>query len=227
MDSATKQKIEGIIGCIETDNPKNDYSLITLLHDGPGGEKQITLGKGLTELSSDDLKKCVALYVSKKGKYSDALAPYVDKIGKHPTLVNDTQFITLLKVSSKEDQLMRDSQDEIFDTLYWNPAFAFFTKNKFTLPMSMLIIYDSYVQSGQVLQFLRNRFPASVPATGGKEKDWILQYTTERNKWMSTHSNAAIRASAYRTRTYLRLIKDGNWDLHGEIKTDNGCTIPA
>jgi hypothetical protein len=108
---------------------------------------------------------------------------------------------------------MRATQDKFFDQVYFQPAQKWADSNGFTLPMSMLVIYDSFIHSGGILSFLRARFSELPPTRGGDEKTWILQYVDVRHKWLSTHSKAVLRASSYRTRDLLREIRRGNWDL--------------
>jgi hypothetical protein len=51
-----------------------------------------------------------------------------------------------------------------------NAACEWFKKNGFTLPLSMLVIYDSYIHSGGIRNDLRKRFAEWVPAEGRNEK---------------------------------------------------------
>jgi len=78
-----------------------------------------------------------------------------------------------------------------------------------------------------VFMFLRNKFPENTPRNGGTEKEWITAYAKTRLFWLSNHTNSTVRKSAYRMRTYMKLINDGNWNLDGAITTDNGCHIAA
>lgn len=221
MDIVLKTKIRSIINCMETGKPVTAYDVITILHDGPQGQRQVTLGTGFTQ-GGGDLKQVIDTYVAKNGTYSKDFIPYQSRISTDYTLVDNSKFINLLKISSQEDQLMRDSQDQIFESLYWVPALVFASANGFTLPFSILVIYDSYVQSGHVPDFLRILFPAKVPAKGGTEQDWISQYLHVRHDWMVNHSNAAIRSSVYRVNDYLVMLKNGNWQLNAKsIANDN------
>jgi chitosanase len=184
----------------------------------------VTLGDGLTEFGGD-LKECVRLYTEKDGIYSEHLKPYVDRIGKYPSLCKDENFLYLLKHASEEDPLMRETQDEVFDKLYWLPAKKWADDHGFKgNPLSLLVIYDSFVQSGQIFMFLRNEFEEPVPSNGGDEHTWIKEYIRVRLFWLSNHTNAAVRESAYRMKTYKKLADAGNWNLDGAITTDNDCT---
>ncbi len=86
-------------------------------------------------------------------------------------------------------------------------------KNGLTLALSALVIYDSFVHSGSILGFLRNRFSAVPPAQGGDEKTWIAHYVNARQTWLSSHSNPVLRPTVYRTQCFVREIDRNNWDL--------------
>ena len=83
----------------------------------------------------------------------------------------------------------------------------------FTLPMSMLVIYDSFIHSGSILPFLRKKFAEPVPAQGGDEKKWIGEYVKARHKWLAGHSKPILRKTIYRTNCYLGEIEGKNWHL--------------
>lgn len=216
MDAQTKTKIRCIINCIETGKPTTAYDAITILRDGPQRQRQVTLSTGFTQ-GGGDLKQVIDTYVAKNGTFSKDFVPYQNRVSTDYSLVNDSKFIDLLKESSQKDQLMRDSQNEIFESLYWVPALKFAGDNGFVLPLSILVIYDSYVQSGRIFDFLRAKFPAKVPAKGGKEQDWTAQYLQARYDWIANHTNADVRASLYRVKDYLRVIKNGNWQLTAPV----------
>ena len=68
---------------------------------------------------------------------------------------------------------MAEAQNEQFNKVYLEPAFDWFTKNGFTLPLSFLVISDSYLHSGGIRAALRSKFKESPPAQGGAEKAWV------------------------------------------------------
>lgn len=203
--------------------PYMQYDSITILYDGPGNTPQITLSVGATEMGGN-LKKIVDLYISKNGKYSKDFIPYSDRIGKKPSLVDDKKFIDLLKTSSREDPLMREAQDEIYESAYLQSGIDWGKANGFTHPLSYLVIIDSFLHSGRIFMFLRNKFSEKTPANGGDEKDWITAYVEARHNWLRTHSNKAVRNSSYRTKDYLRYIADNNWNLKNPVVA-NGVKI--
>lgn len=225
MDEIPKEKLDKIkkvINMMEMGTPNLKYDDITILPDGPNGRRQITLSVGFTEYGGN-LKKVVETYIKMDGKYADDFKKYVDKIGK-TSLVNDKEFINLLKKASKEDQIMKDAQDKVYEDVYIRPAINWAKSRGFTHPLSFLVVIDSFLQSGQVFAFLRNRFPEKTPVDGGDEKDWITAYVETRHNWLKNHSNRAVRNSSYRTKDYLKMISNNNWDLKDPVKA-NGVDI--
>jgi chitosanase len=221
MTPETKNKIQRILNYIESGSQNGNYAAISLYKDGPNQIKQITFGKSQTT-EWGNLNKLISLYVEKDGKFADELKPYLQKIGK-VSLVGDANLLSLLKGSGL-DPIMQESQDEFFDEHYWKPAVKWFESNKFTLPLSMLVIYDSFIHSGSILTFLRNKFSASIPSKGGDEKEWITSYLNVRHEWLKNHSNPILRKTIYRTRDMLAAVEKENWDLE-QVYYCNGENI--
>jgi chitosanase len=140
------------------------------------------------------------------------------------SLVNDKDFISLLKEASS-DPIMRTSQDEFFDKHYWQPAKAWYEKNGFKTNLAMLVVYDSFIHSGSVLKFLREKFAEKVPVNGGDEKNWIKSYATARLDWLAMHSNPILRKTTYRVKDFLKAMEQDNWDL-SQTFSANGTKIP-
>lgn len=223
-----KRKIIQVINVFETGTPDGNYSNISIYADGPvinGSRiKQITYGRSQTT-EYGVLKILIEQYIANKGQYAEQLKPYINKIGKQPSLCTDSSFKSLLKNAGQNDPIMRSTQDYFFDQLYYQPAFKWFTSMKFTLPLSLLVIYDSFIHSGSILPFLRQRFPESVPVNGGDEKKWIIQYTAVRHDWLKHHPNKILRSTIYRPITFENAIAKNNWDLALPINA-NGTIIP-
>jgi chitosanase len=210
--TATQRLIcDRVINVFETGTVKGNYGAISIYNDGPHDIYQITYGRSQTT-EYGNLGKLVDMYSKAGGLYSDELQPYVKLIG-NVALVQNEPFKTLLRKAGNDDPVMWATQDKFFDLVYFEPARKWAETNGFTLGLSMLVIYDSFIHSGGILGFLRSRFSELTPKKGGDEKVWIGQYVDVRNKWLSTHSKPVIKASAYRTRDLLREIKRSNWDL--------------
>ncbi|QND41151.1 chitosanase (plasmid) [Rhizobium leguminosarum bv. viciae] len=214
---------EQVINVFETGTIAGKYGAISIYNDGPNGIRQITYGRSQTT-EYGNLRELIEIYASADGQYSDQLRPYVPKIGS-TALVDNQAFKNLLKSAGNEDQVMHDCQDVFFDRRYFQPALRWAGDNGFSLPLSVLVIYDSFIHSGGILGFLRERFSERPPARGGREESWISKYVQVRHDWLSSHSNAAVRASSYRTRDLLREIANGNWDLSDLPFKANGTLV--
>jgi chitosanase len=221
MSNEIKNKIQKIVNVFESGSPEGDYGCISLYEDGPNGIRQITYGKSQTT-EWGNLNALINLYIKNEGAIAEKFEPYKEKIG-YRSFVSDKAFIALLKEAAK-DPIMQKTQDQFFDIHYWEPAKNWFTKNGFKLNLSMLVIYDSFIHSGSILKFLRNRFSEVTPALGGDEKEWIKAYVQVRHDWLKNHSNKILTKTIYRTQNFLNAIDAENWDLSG-VFVANGTKI--
>jgi chitosanase len=228
ITSAQEETILRILEAIETGRPGGDYGLVSLMHDGEGDRLQVTLGIQFDE-ASGDLKKVLGLYQSRSGPGAVFLAPHIQRINTFATraatvLGLDESFHELLR-GLGSDPIMQKAQDDVFEQETWAPAKAWADQNGFTLPLSLLVIADSFLQSGSMLSFLRNRFVERVPARGGLEKSWIRAYVTVRHSWLRMSPNAALRSSSYRTRLYLSLLELQDWAVAERQYVVNGVEV--
>lgn len=218
-----KSVIERVINCFETGKPDGDYGCVSVYADGPHNIRQITYGRSQTT-EYGNLRRLVQEYVDSAGAFSGALRPYAEQVGSVP-LVEDPNFKMLLRRAGREDPVMKRVQDSFFDEAYFKPAIAWARKNEFVLPLSALVIYDSFIHSGSILWIIRQRFSENPPALGGDEKAWTRAYVVERQKWLSGHSRPAVRASAYRSKDLKRQMDKGNWDLAQLPVLANGIAV--
>jgi chitosanase len=191
--------------------------------DGNNGRKQCTLSIGFTA-DGGNLRKVLERYVEEEGAYGPQLAPYIAalKSGEPGT---DPAFISLLKEIGKRDPLMMKLQEEMFERLYLGPAFEWASKYGFALPLSYLVITDSFLHSGSMLGFLMQRFPEKKPNDGGDEQIWIHQYTNTRRDWLAQHSNKILRNTTYRVDCYLKEMGRDNWILEQAPVVMNGTPV--
>jgi len=159
-----------------------------------------------------NLDELIQMYVDANGTHSSQLRRYLERIGV-TALVDDSQFKQLLRDAGKNDPKMRQIQDEFFDKRYFQPARRGLTRMVLRCPFRLLVVYDSFIHSGSVPEFLRKRFPERIPARGGNEKTWVQQYVDIRNNWLANHSNEVLHPTVYRTQCFKQEISRGNWDL--------------
>ena len=222
MTPEIKNKIQQIVNVFETGKPEGRYELLVVMNDGPGGKPQITYGRSQTT-EYGNLKSLLQLYAGKSGTYASDLQAFIPLIGNTP-LHNNTGFKKLLRDAGYNDPVMKTAQDEFFDTTYYQPALKFFNTNEFLLPLSLLVIYDSYIHSGRVPDFLRRRFGEKTPANGGNEKEWISRYCDVRHQWLKYHSNELLQKTIYRTNCFKEQITLSNWDLAQPVVA-NGVSV--
>ncbi|GAB4014551.1 chitosanase [Spirosoma sp. KCTC 42546] len=220
---AIKSKIEQIVNVFETGTAEGKYDALVIFKDGKDNTRQITYGRSQTT-EQGNLKTLIELYINRDGKFADDFVPYRTKIGTVP-LVDDATFKDLLRKSAREDAIMRSTQDEFFDILYYMPALNFFTGFDFTLPLSLLVIYDSFIHSGGVPTFLRERFPERPPSRGGNEKAWVTAYVKTRDEWLATNKKIILRGTVYRTRCFLTQLENDNWTLSKPVNA-HGVVVP-
>lgn len=217
-----KNKIMQVVNVFETGTPEGRYDLIAIFPDGRNSSRQITYGRSQTT-EQGNLRNLLQRYIASNGVFAAAFQEYLPKVGSVP-LVNNKGFKDLLKKSAQEDPIMRQAQDETFEILYFQPALHFFNGEQFALPLSLLVIYDSYIHSGSIPGFLRTRFPERTPLRGGDEKGWIAAYTKVRKQWLATHSRKILHPTVYRTNCFLNEMDRGNWMLDQPVTTQ-GKTI--
>jgi chitosanase len=219
--------IRRIISVAETGQAEWDPASVYIYKDDnrfKPPRKQVTLSIGFTE-GGGNLLRLLEHYEILNGVFAAQFAPYLPTMGRGESLASDPEFIALLKKAGKEDPLMTQAQQEMFDRVYMAPAFAWADRYGFTLPLSYLVITDSFLHSGSMLDFLMDRFAEPKPANGGDEKKWINDYTTERRKWLANHSNKILNNTVYRPDCFLTEIKRSNWDLEETPVVMNGTKV--
>jgi chitosanase len=212
-----------VINCFETGKADGDYGAISTYADGPHNIKQITYGRSQTT-EYGNLRQLIQMYVDAHGTFSSALPPYADKIGSE-ALVSDSNFKNLLRRAGREDATMRQIQDRFFDTTYFTPAMKWADDHKFVLPLSALVIYDSFIHSGSILWIIRQKFPENTPDQDGNEKDWTKAYVQARLEWLGQSTRSAMRASTYRAKDLAKEINRGNWELSQLPIMANGIAV--
>jgi len=224
FDPALVSYIRRILSVAETDKPVWNPSEVFKYNDGPNDTPQWTLSIGFTEMGVN-LRLVINRYLEHGGILAVQFAPYLAVMGK--THIADPEFKTLLQDAGKEPA-MALAQEEIFDEKYLGPAFTWAKKYGFALPLSFLVIADSFLHSGSMLDFLMNRFPEKKPADGGDEEAWINAYLKARRQWLAGHSKPILRGTVYRVDCYLTQSAKSNWKLaETPVKMHGTNVLPA
>lgn len=218
-----KTKIIDTVNVFETGKIEGNYGNVSIFHDGPHQIRQVTYGRSQTT-EFGNLQHLIQMYVTANGQYASQLSPYLLRIGHiNDPLADDSTFIQLLKEAGK-DPIMHSTQDAFFESDYFVPAAKWADTNGFTQPLSLLVIYDSYVHSGSILKFLRDEFSETIPSNGGNEQDWIKEYVESRKHWLATAPNPILHGTVYRMECMEAQISNNNWDLSQSIDA-NGIII--
>ena len=223
LSAAQRSLIERVINAFETGSADGDYGDISIFADGPHNIRQITYGRSQTT-EYGHLSELVKRYVEASGTFSEAVRPFASLVG-HKPLTNDATFKQLLRKAGRQDPVMRRVQDAFFDDTYFVPAMRWADQNGFTLPLSVLVIYDSFIHSGSILSLIRHMFPEKTPATGADERAWTGAYVKARNAWLAANARAIVRKTTYRTAALQHEIDRNNWDLSLFPIMANGVSV--
>ncbi|WP_185289938.1 chitosanase [Chryseobacterium lactis] len=226
ISQSAANKIAEVISTFENGKRSGGYDAYVAYRDerfNGSYYRQITYGRFQTT-EFGNLKKLIQMYIEANGTYANFFKDYVNDIGKivgntPVSLYQNEDFVQALKDAGKNDPIMQTVQEDFFDLRYFQPALSWFKTHGFTLPLSLLVIFDSFIHSGSIKESLRKMFPEYPPNMGGDEKRWITQYTAARHAWLSNYETKEVRASAYRTQTFKDLILNDNWDLTKPFKT--------
>lgn len=216
--------IDRWISAVETGSPEGDYGRVTIMADGPAGQRQITFGKHQTTEVGGNLKELVSTMLFSHSYSLSAFAREVIITFLNAELFSCADNEVLLSLLRELGPKSREVQDDFFSDKYSKPADKWAAKNGFILPLSILVIRDSFVHSGGIPMFLRKRFPATPPSKGDfHEEDWVIQYVSSRHQWLKhwgdgkSEKSRLLRASSYRTASLQHEIAEGNWFLTASI----------
>ena len=224
--NATQRRImERVINAFETGSADGDYGAISIHRDGPDGIRQLTYGRSQTT-EYGKLPLLVQRYVDARGMYSRDLERYAGDAVWVP-VTDDLAFRFLLRRAGRNDPVMRKIQDEFFNEEFFLPAVQWAWLYSFELPLSGLVIYDSFIHSGTVPREIRGMFPEPVPGNGGNERAWVRAYVQARHKWLARHPRAVLRKTTYRTQCLLHEIARDNWNLTTLPIRANGVKVAA
>src|SRR5690606_22995827 len=144
--------------------------------------------------------------------YARALKPYLPQLADVDLrLDTDWTFRNLLKEAGG-DPIMRDTQDDFFDRVYWTPAVSSATRTGLKEALSIAVVYDSAVHGSWTAMRDRTLAKAGTVSSAGERK-WIAAYIDARRDWLNGHTNALLRKTVYRMDAFKALLATGNWKL--------------
>ena len=210
LTATQKSTAQAIVNIFETGSVRGDYSQVTLIAGDTG---HLTFGRSQTTLGSGNLAKLLARYCANKGaRFSPRLADYLSRIRDKDLSLDQDLFLHNLLRASADDPVMRDTQDEFFDDVYWKPAERAAERLGVDEPLGVAVVYDSFVHGSW--RRMRERTVQTVGDVGrAGQRPWGGAYVRTRRAWLAGHARRDLRATVYRMDAFQRLIDQQHWDL--------------
>lgn len=205
-----KQTAQSIVNLFETGVVLGDYGSVTVI---PGDTGHLTFGRSQTTLASGNLLDLLQRYCTNDGaRFGPRLSPWLPRFEAIDlSLDNELRLHNLLRATA-DDPVMRETQDQFFDEVYWQTAARIAANLGITSALGTAVVYDSTVHGSW--KAMRDRTMAqsgSLAALG--EKKWIVAYVATRRAWLTNHPRSDLRKTAYRMEAFQRLIEQGYWGL--------------
>jgi chitosanase len=205
-----KKTAESIVNIFETSEVLGNYGQVTVI---PGDTGHLTFGRTQTTLGSGNLYKLIKRYCDNGGgRFGTRLQPYLPSFRRKDTrLDRDVKLHNVLRATA-DDVVMRDTQDRFFDQEYWQPAAAAAEEDGLVSPLSVAVVYDSFVHGSWTRIRDRTTNKVGTVADVG-EQEWVQAYVSTRRAWLAGHSREDLRKTVYRMDELHYLITDDNWHL--------------
>jgi len=154
----------------------------------------------------DELKRLFQIYKNNNYELSDESANIENLDGIKEAWVENAQF-----------QLFRDVQDKIVDDLYFYPSVDICDEVGLMMPLSLLTIYDSYIQHGKIgidelVAKATEMTNGQTPKDGADELIWLKNFVINR-KTVLESDQSVWNGSINRVIELLDLIEAKNTQL--------------
>lgn len=210
LTDTQKRVAQAIVNIFETGSVRGDYSKVTLI---PGDAGELTYGRSQTTLASGNLFKLIAAYCERQGaRFGETLSPFLPTLEERDSALNDNLHFHNLLRAGADDVVMRDTQDEFFDSEYWASAVRSARRDGVVTPLGVAVIYDSRVHGSWPL-IRRKVNDASGTVSDVGERAWIRAYVERRHDWLAHHRRTILRATVYRMEAFDKLIEQEAWML--------------
>lgn len=210
LTQTQKKTAESIINIFETNEVLGNYGQVTVISGDTG---HLTFGRSQTTLGSGNLYKLLKRYCDNGGaRFRSRLEPYLPLCRRKATDLDEDMSLHNTLRATADDVVMRDTQDEFFDQEYWQPAAASAEREGLVSPLSVAVVYDSFVHGSWPM--LRDRTINKYgSASEIGEQEWVRGYVKTRRAWLAGHSREDLRKTVYRMDEFQFLMSDDNWHL--------------
>ncbi len=225
FDAAKKVAADKIISCFENDNPDIQYGYIEDLNDGRG----YTAGRAGFTTGTGDLLLVVQLYTN--ALPNNVLAQYLPTLqtlaASQSSSINGLEGLPNDWQLSANDSLFRAVQDQVSDSLYYQPTLVYAQELGLKYPLSLLCLYDACIQHGDgddpdglsAMIDQATKKCGGTPAEGKEEYKWLYHFNRVREKTLKHPDNEETQEewseSVGRVDALERLRKDKNFLLDG------------
>jgi chitosanase len=204
-----KKTAQAIVNIFETGKAIGEYGSVTVL-DGDTG--RLTYGRSQTTLASGNLALLIHAYCNAGGEFSESLKPFLSAFDRRDVKLDNNEKVKSLLRQAGADPLMRKTQDDFFDRIYWGTALTSADAIGLGKPLSITAVYDGRIHgSFDRIKTMTNEQHGAVEAVG--EDEWIKSYVFIRRHWLANHGNALLHGTVYRMDALMKLIEAGKWDL--------------
>jgi len=212
-----KKTAQAIVNIFETGKTVGDYGSVTVLKGDTG---HLTYGRSQTTLASGNLALLIHAYCNSGGEFSEQLKPFLPAFDRRDIKLDSNEKVKSILRQAGNDPIMRKTQDEFFDRIYWMPALISADSTGISKPLGVAVVYDSKIHgSFERIKNMTNEQYGHSENTG--EENWIKAYVETRRHWLATHSNTLLHQTVYRMDTFLKLINENKWDLQLPLTVKN------
>lgn len=205
-----KSAAQAIVNVFETGSVRGDYGNVTLIAGDTG---HLSYGRSQVTLASGGLARLLDRYCAAPGnRLGRHLTAYLPRVSQRDVGLDNDGFLKNVLRACADDSVMREVQDAVFDEGYWTPALNAAKRLELELPLSVAVVYDSYIHGSWDAIRDRTIAAAGRPAAAG-EKVWVTRYVAERLAWLESSARTDLRATAYRMHVFQRLIEVDSWNL--------------
>lgn len=210
LTQTQKQTAQAIVNIFETASVLGDYGNVTLIAGDTG---HLTYGRSQTTLGSGNLAELVRRYCGNPGaRFGRRLALWLPQVEARDFKLDDDNRLHNVLRACADDPVMRDTQDQFFDDVYWAPAARAADRLGITSALGYAVVYDSTVHGSWAALRDRTTQRVGAPSAIG-ESAWVAAYVDSRRQWLANHPRRDLRATVYRMDAMQRLIAQGCWGL--------------
>lgn len=234
IDPVKKLRASQITSTFENSTTEIQYGYAENIEDGRG----ITAGRAGFTSGTSDLLEVIERYTEKQpGNSLERYLPALRAIDSMPEDARNTEgldgFIETWSQASDTDPLLNQTQDEVVDELYFNPAMQRAEAIGVRSSLGQLIMWDTIIQHGEGddldgLPAIVREVSSIAGSATGNEAEWLDVFLRIREQHLvnaaDPDTREAWRASVSRVSALRLFLANGNlaldlpfeWTVYGD-----------